>query len=353
VARRVRLLVYIDLVQDIDVLLPVLLESRTRPGLELGIVVARWLETAAPRVATLLRHHALPYRTLPRRRVIEGQGPLLWRVDGLLTASESDQDTHRAGQALTIRARRKGLATFTLQHGIDSLSPPEAPNIAFASETILTWFTSGGIPETVGPGTRARLVSVGRPVLSPEPGEARYDVGLFENLHAARYSDAEREEFRARAIGLIRQRPDLSFYIRPHPAGPGDAWTGSGLDDRPNVTHASPAEAVRNPLSGRAAVAGARRVITTPSTVAFDAASADRPVALAFDGGPLYSGLPVLQSDADWLDFAADTDTTSHRVFLARFQVGTDPARAVIDHLMTILTRPPGRPLTKDAVTPP
>ncbi len=339
--RRARLLVYVDLVQDIDVLLPVLLRARAQPGLSLSIVVARWLRTAAPRVTLLLKQHALPYRTIPRRRVTEGQGPSLWRVDGLLTASESDQDTHRAGHALTVRARKQGLATFTLQHGIDSLTPPTAPDIDFASETILTWFTAQGVPDSVRPDIRARLVPVGRPVLPRETGDARYDIGLFENLHADCYSDDQRRGFHARAIGLIRHRPDLSFYIRPHPAGPGGAWADLGVGRLANVTLVSPGEAVRSPLSGAVAVAGARRIITTPSTVALDAAVAGRPVALAFAGGPLYSGLPVLQSEADWLDFAADTDTTSGRAFLAPFRVEADPSGSVIDHLMTILARSP------------
>lgn len=336
--RRARLLVYIDLVQDIDVLLPVILRARTEPGLALTIVVARWLEAAAPRVTALLRDHALAFRTIPRRRVIDGQGPSLWRIDGLLTASESDLDTHRAGHALTVRAHQKGLATFTLQHGVDSLAPPEAPEIDFASGTIFSWFNGHAVPEDVRPDVRARLVPAGRPLLTPAASDPRYDVGLFENLHAARYSDAQRQAFFERAVGLIRRRPDLSFYIRPHPAGPGGSWSDLGVDGLANVTLVSPAEAVRSLTSGPAAVAAARRVITTPSTVALDAASAGRPVALAFAGGPLYSGLPVLQSEADWLDFAADTDTTPNQAFLAPFRVDGDPAGAVIDHLMTILT---------------
>lgn len=351
--RRTRLLIYVDLIQDIDVLLPVILRLRSQPGLSVGIVMARWLEAAAPRVAGLLRHHALPFRTIPRRRVIDGTGPSLWRVDGVLTASESDQETHRAGHALTRRAREQGLPTFTLQHGIDSLAPADAPETEFASDVIFSWFSEAGVPPSVRAQTRARLVSVGRPSLPSEAGPGRYDVGLFENLHAARYSDEQRAAFRSRALALIRHRPDLTFLVRPHPAGPGDAWTARDMAALPHVTLMSPAEAVRSPLSGTAVVAGARRVITTPSTVALDAAASDRPVALAFDGGPLYSGLPILRSEADWLDFAADPDTTSSRSFLAPFRVDADPAGSVVDHLMTILARPVRGDRMKDAVARP
>jgi hypothetical protein len=340
VLRQPRLLVYIDLVQDIDVLLPVLLRARTQPGLSLRIKVARWLETAAPRVSALLRQHGLAFTTIPRRRVTAGEGPSLWGIDGLLTASESDQEAHRAGHALTLRARRQGLPTFTLQHGIDSLAPPEAPQIAFASETILSWFTAGQAPDSVNASKRARLVPVGRPVLAGATVEPRYDIGLFENLHAARYTEDQRAEFFDRALALIRSRPDLLFHVRPHPAGPGQGWIDRGVGDMPNVTLVTPAEAVRNTLSGTAAVATARRIITTPSTVALDAAGSGRPVALAFDGGPLYSGLPVLRSAANWLDFTAEPDTTPSEDFLARFRVDPDPAGLVVDRLMTILARP-------------
>lgn len=342
VFRRKRLLVYIDLVQDIDVLLPVLLRARRRPGLALKIVIAKWLMTAAPRVPMLLRQHGLSWRTLSRRRVIEGKGPSLLGVHGLLTASESDQETHRAGYALAARARDQGRATFTLQHGIDSLAPSGGPDIDFASDVILTWFAADGVPEDVRPHVRSRLTHVGRPMLPLATNDARYDVGLFENLHAARYSDEQRREFYLRALVLIDQRPDLTFCIRPHPAGPGDGWSALGVDRRPHVTLMSPTESVRNPLSGAAFVAAARRVITTPSTVALDAAMSGRPVALAFADGPLYSGLRVLQAEGDWLDFAADTDTTSARAFLAPFRVDADPAGAVVNHLMKILARSPG-----------
>lgn len=339
---RTRLLVYVDLVQDIDVLLPVLVRARRQPGLSLRVVVARWLLDAAPRVPLLLQQHGLSWRTVSRRRVIEGRGPSLLGVRGLLTASESDQEAHKAGYALGSRARDRGLATFTLQHGIDSLAPPEAPDIDFASEVILSWFTTEGVPDAVRPHVRKRLASVGRPVLPSAAGDDRYDVGLFENLHAARYTEEQVRDFRLRAVALIDQRPDLTFCIRPHPAGPGDGWSALGVDRRPHVTLMSPAESVRDTRSGAAVVAGARRVITTPSTVALDAALAGRPVALAFVGGPLYSGLRVLQTEADWLDFVAGADTTSARAFLAPFRVDADPAGSVVDHLMTILARSPG-----------
>lgn len=339
---RARLLVYIDLVQDIDVLLPVLLKARGRPGLALKVLVAKWLLDAAPRVPMLLQQHGLSWRTISRRRVIEGKGPSLLGVHGLLTASESDQDAHRAGYVLASRARNRGLATVTLQHGIDSLAPSEAPNIDFASEAILSWFTTEGVPDAVRPHVRRRLAPVGRPMMPLPAAAHRYDVGLFENLHAPRYTQEQGRDFRLRALALIDQRPDLTFCIRPHPAGPGDGWSAAGLDRRPHVTLMPPAEAVRDTRSGAAVVAGARRVITTPSTVALDAALSGRAVALAFAGGPLYSGLRVLQTEADWLDFVADTDTTSARAFLAPFRVDADPAGSVVDHLMTILARSPG-----------
>jgi hypothetical protein len=45
-------------------------------------------------------------------------------------------------------------------------------------------------------------------------------------------------------------------------------------------------------------------VITTPSTVALDAALAGRAVALAVGGGSIYTPLHVLEGPGDWLAFA-------------------------------------------------
>jgi hypothetical protein len=80
---------------------------------------------------------------------------------------------------------------------------------------------------------------------------------------------------------------------------------------------------------------GVRLVITTPSTVALDAAAAGRPVALAADGGPAYAPLPVLRKPQDWIDFSAgaSADRSTLDQFLSRVLVAGDGAPRIIERL--------------------
>ena len=71
-----------------------------------------------------------------------------------------------------------------------------------------------------------------------------------------------------------------------------------------------------------------RRVITTPSTIALDAASAGRPVWLAAPGGPIYAPLPLLRGRADWIAAARGPAETGEAegAFLSRALVPGDAA---------------------------
>ena len=103
-ARRPRVLVLIDLVQDIDALLGLLVAIAAVPDLELKVIVSRWLERESPRTAALLRAHGLDFTYVRRREIIEGPAPSLRGVDAVLAASESSHPAHAAGHALAARA---------------------------------------------------------------------------------------------------------------------------------------------------------------------------------------------------------------------------------------------------------
>jgi hypothetical protein len=79
----------------------------------------------------------------------------------------------------------------------------------------------------------------------------------------------------------------------------------------------------------------AARVITTPSTVALDAALAGRPVALAADGGTLYTPLKVVNSPSDWLDFACSDKPMAGGLddFKRRVLVVGDAANRIVDRM--------------------
>ena len=339
-ARRPRVLVLIDLVQDIDALLGVLLAIATAPGLELKIVVSRWLERESPRTAALLRAHGLDFTFVRRREIIEGRAPSLRGVDAVLAASESSHPAHAAGHALAHRAASLGLRTYVLQHGFEQIGlfGPEAARASFASQTVFCWFPAEAAPADLPAATRAKLEPVGRP--APPGGWRRdpkpaFDLGVFENLHWDRYTNADRAGFIASLIATARALPKARILVRPHPAGGWADRLGHELPQFENIVRPSAAEARLVLDGGAQAVKGILRVITTPSTVALDSVLAGAPVALAVSGGASYRPLPVLDGPEAWVAFAsgATYDPSLLDQFRSRVLVASDGAPRIVERL--------------------
>jgi len=75
---------------------------------------------------------------------------------------------------------------------------------------------------------------------------------------------------------------------------------------------ADPSDPFWEPFTAPSLIAAADLVITTPSTVALDAALARKPVAVVAYGMelPAFAPLPLLQSGADWIAFGSDPQAT-------------------------------------------
>ena len=325
-ATRRRVLAFIDLPQDVEVMMPLFMLGLPdyRDGWDLKIRVSRWLKAAHPQAIAQLKAPGLKFRFVRRREVIDGGEPDLRGVQAVLTASESSHPAHAAGHALALRARAAGVRTYTLQHGLENVGLGMGPPGEIASDVFFCWFPPGMTASL--PGTfRRKLVHVGRPRYELwAPVEQRYAVGVFENLHAAHYGEADRQAF-VRGVEALAAT-GAPILLRPHPAG---CWSaGLDLGAWPNVTLATDG-------SGQAAVASVARVITTPSTVVLDAAQADRPVALAGDGGALYRPFPVLGAPAEWAAFArsAEDQAGERTAFLDRVLM---PGHAV-NRILTII----------------
>jgi hypothetical protein len=337
-ARRPLVLAFVDLVQDIDVMLPVLAAIRDAGDLRLKVRVSRWLSHESPRTAALLERHGFPFAYVPRRKVIEGVAPSLRGAHAVIAAAESSHPAHNAGHALAGRAKASGLATYALQHGFENvgLYGVEAAGASFASEVVFCWFPEGGIPLDLAPATRDKLAHVGRPApLASGPAGEHYDVGVFENLHWGRYGPAERDGFLAGLAAAARALPHKHFLLRPHPAGGWADRIGHELAQFENIHAVNAADARSGLASGAEVVRSLGRVITTPSTVALDAAMAGRPIALATPGGAAYDPLPVLRDPQDWIGFAGgdDHDPRTLDQFLARVLVAGDGAPRIAARL--------------------
>ena len=338
--RRPRVLVLVDLVQDLDVLLPVLLLLRSDEELSLQVVVSRWLETQSPRTGARLKAEGIGFRYVRRRDIIEGLAPSLGGTSAVLAASESSHLAHAAGHALAARANGLGLATYSLQHGFEQIGlyGLEAAKADFASRTVFCWFPPQATPADLPEATRVKLAHVGRP--APPGGWGRdpaptYDLGVFENLHWDRYGEADRASFRAGLIAVAEALPQVRIVLRPHPAGGWADTLGHELARFGNIRRLGAPEMRARPEGGGEFLRGVSRVITTPSTVALDAALAGAPTALALSGGSAYAPLPVLGDEQAWVAFASGAayDPGVLDQFRSQALVAGDGAPRVLERL--------------------
>ena len=343
-ARRPGVLAFIDLVQDVDVMLPVLIAIRAGGGLRLNVVVSRWLMRESPRTGALLSRHGFSFTQAPRRQVVEGRGPSLRGMAAVISAAESSHPAHTAAHALARRAKAAGLKTYALQHGFENvgLFGLEAGTASFASDVVFCWFPEGLTPSTLPAQTRGKLAHVGRPAsVSLQPPGAGFDVGVFENLHWDRYTESDRHGFLEGLAAAAGALPQTRFLLRTHPAGGWADQFGHELARIENITPVRAGDARSDLQSGAELVWDLGRVITTPSTVALDAAAAARPVALATAGGAAYHPLPVLRTPQDWIEFASGGggDRRTLDQFISRVLVAGDGAPRIAARLSRDLLR--------------
>lgn len=312
-----RVLVFFGLFQDLDLLLPVIGRAVARRRLAVTLCATRQLFKQFSWVRQELAATGLELKIVEHRGVVVGLQPRLKAYAALLTASESSAPAHRAGHALARRANRRGLRTYTLQHGLENVGltyfGPDAQDVTFASERILIWGRVKDLPPETPADTRERCVAVGCPkeveAHGPPPplppGRGR-TVLVGENLHWGRYDEDYRRRFVADLRAAVEAFPNVTFVVKPHPAG---RWltqrAGEFLPARPNLMVVRPDDPAWRCVSTPALLAAVDAVVTTPSTVALDAARLGRPVAVAGYGLDLsaYAPLPAIESGVGWVEF--------------------------------------------------
>ena len=84
-------------------------------------------------------------------------------------------------------------------------------------------------------------------------------------------------------------------------------------------------------------------MITTPSTIALDAAAAGAPTALAAPGGEVYAPLTELHGPEDWIAFASGIgdDPAGLDRFVSRVLVSGDASPRIVERLRRDLRRSP------------
>lgn len=317
--RKPTILVYIDLIQDLDLILPLLKAINIREDLALKICLSDWVVKKSPRVENTLKSLGFKYSIVFQAALKRKLQPCLVNIDALITASETNNYSHQYPHLLTQRANQVGIHTYTLQHGFENIGLTyfdeiDTPNsIKFASQKIFIWGNLNSLSPAILPDTKSRCIPVGclKEIISTTakinlPHQRDYLIAIFENLHWHRYSNNYRSRFLKDLETIASQFLDTTFLVKPHHAGKWLTKQYKGEIPRAeNLVIANPAEPQWEPFTAPALMQYADGIITTPSTVALDAARLKRPVSvIGYDLAlPNYQPLPIINGLEDWTKF--------------------------------------------------
>jgi glycosyltransferase involved in cell wall biosynthesis len=350
------LAVVLHLAQDLDLALPILQAARSA-----GIRSEAWcsgtLFRKSPRVRANLRQEGIPFKVLPDDEFLS-TFVFPAGVRALLTVAESNLGPHRVPRLLTDAALRQGLFVATLQHGFENIGLSyddevhACDKVNIAARRIYTWGQAHTLHPRATASVRERCVPVGCPKPATVPPAAldgvipkdRPVVGIFENLHWHRYSEEYKGAFLDNVRALTREFPGVFFLLKPHHAG---LWlTQRHEGEKPagdNLLIADPeAQPWENHTAG-SLLGHMDAVITSPSTVALDAARMGLPVAVVAGDLQLenYRPLPLLATQGDWSGFVSKVLDAQARAelqqrsagFVERVLVPGDAARRIVEDL--------------------
>lgn len=324
--------VVLHLVQDLDLAVPVLREGRRRNNMEVRVWVSKSLLEKSPRVLRTLRALKVPFMVIADDSMTDLIIMGFDGIDAVLTIAETNQRAHRFPHAVTKRANDAGVLTYTMQHGYENIgltysdSVHPIRQVKFAAKRIFVWGDLTSLHPQIRKDTRAKCVPVG---CTKEPPSARPDidalnnlglvVGIFENLHWHRYDQSYIDKFLADCMAIAKSHQAITFLIKPHHAG---RWLTSRyhgpVPRNPNLMIADPLDQKWESYTANQLLGRLDAVITTPSTVALDAARARKPVAVVGYGLDLsvYSPLPVISDARQWDEFVQQVKSVASRQVL-------------------------------------
>jgi len=350
------LAVVLHLIQDLDLALPILKEARAA-GLSAEAWCSGELFHKSPRVRATLKQEGIPFKVLPDEgHLTSFEFPA--RTRALLTIAESNLGPHRVPRLLTDVALRQGRFAATLQHGFENIGLSYddeihgCDKVNIAAQRIYIWGGMHTLHPRASSSVRARCVAVGCPKPATVPPAAmdglipndRPVIGIFENLHWHRYSEAYKNAFLDNVKALARAFPEVFFLLKPHHAG---LWLTERYEgDKPvsdNLVIADPAKAPWENYTAGALLGHMDAVITSPSTVALDAARMGLPVAVVSGDLRLdnYRPLPLLANEQEWTGFVTQVLDADGRRDLQRQSSGFvdlvlvpgDAARRIVEDL--------------------
>jgi hypothetical protein len=355
-----------NLVQDIEFICSIITIIKDK-----GIPAAIWVSTSMirrwPYTLAILSKSGAPLRVLEETR----DGAIVLSIPNsvraVLTITDTNLGPHRFSRSITKAANKAGITTGTLQHGFENVGLTYSDalhvidRIEFESRHIYIWGDLNLLHPRVSKVTRRKCIPVGFPKMAVTCGTAlpsfvpagKPIVGIYENLHWHRYDDEYRNFFIDGVIRLAMKYPNLIFIIKPHNAG---LWLTTrfegGLVPPANLLIADPSEHHWEGHTATGMLPHLVGVITSPSTVALEAARAGLPVAVVANRLDLnnYSPLYLIKDAAEWVDFAASLFdrprwkalVNASHAFVKRVLVPGDAAKRIVEHILDLKLDLPG-----------
>jgi glycosyltransferase involved in cell wall biosynthesis len=317
------LVVALNILQDFDIALPVV-----RQAMSAGVSVVVYLNIALaksrPKLLDDLHERGIKVSLLPEEMLDDHEFQFPPSAKALLTAAESNLGPHRFTRLLTEAANSRNIFTATLQHGFenigltytDEFQPIES--IDFAARKIYIWGQLETLHPKINSATKEKCFPVGCPKPAKVP-RAELDgllnshsavVGVFENLHWRRFSEEYRHFFIDNVQRVASLFPEVLFLIKPHHAG---RWLTARFEGAApganNIIVADPLSPMWGEHTAPSLMGYLKAVITTPSTVAMDAARQDLPVAVIAHQMDLWRYMPLtmIRVDRDWEKFVGQS----------------------------------------------
>jgi hypothetical protein len=348
---KLRVLLLLQQFQDIDLIVPVAEAASAHPDLEVRVAVLSKIAVPASRRLRTLCGNGAQIEFWHGTDLLRGRiAPERFAADVAVNASEGPGVGARFARAFVAASCAAGARALTLQHGLDNGGLTFGPRVrahAFLADLILTWGGAHRLTDAAPPEVKARAVPVGCPKrvyqrsdFADFPHADRPFIAVFENLHWRRYNDAYRARFVSDLAATAEAAPDMSFVVKPHMGGQWFVRGGSNAPLPSNVEIAHPAAARWRRFTADAFLAHASAVITTPSTIALDAARYGVPAALVAYGieARNYHPLPRLERAADWLAFVDQVRCGSYdRRMLEKFFADAVVPGDAVARILTVI----------------
>ncbi len=341
-----------QLAQDLDLLFPLMEELKLKNKTFCCLVLNKVIDKS-PRILKALRSLDVDYTVASQSQ--------FWRIcktimfsQKIISAVETSARAHKFAHRCTKISRILGKKTFTLQHGFENIgltySDKEFPieKISIASDSILIWGNASTLHKNISDQTRRKCTSVGCAKTYPSKAQLHFGnkfvVTFFENLHWNRYSNLYREQFLKDLHTLSETYPEIQFLLKSHHAG---QWTTKNKKNHPkfltNVMILDPTDPRWEPHTGPEYILVSNLIVTTPSTIACDAAVMGKPVVVAAYDLDLeaYKPLPLMRKIEDYCAVIEDVMAGNKgyqqyaEAFITKNLVNTSAAEKMVNLILS------------------